>query len=261
MKKLRFQRRYIGIPYYLFLIMFVILPILIICVYAFTDKDWNFTLENFGMIFTRAEAMTAVVKSLGVGLVATAFCLLIGYPVAYFLSKLKGKRGLTLMTLFILPMWMNFLLRTLAMRGIFDYLRLTPGYFTTMFGMIYNFLPFMILPIYNQLCKIDPSLLEASKDLGANDRRVFFKTVIPLSMPGVMSGITMVFMPCISTFVISDMLSRNTIQLFGNLINQAYKMDQWNYAASLSTLMLVVIFISTVIQGKLSKGEEQNALW
>jgi spermidine/putrescine transport system permease protein len=119
----------------------------------------------------------------------------------------------------------------------------------------------MILPIYNQLCKIDPSLLEASKDLGANDRRVFFKTVIPLSMPGVMSGITMVFMPCISTFVISDMLSRNIIQLFGNLINQAYKMDQWNYDAALSTLMLVIIFFSTVITGRMSKEEENKSLW
>lgn len=261
MKKLRFQRKYVGVPYFLFLILFVVLPILIICVYAFTDKDWHFTFENFALIFTRAEAMTAVVKSIGVGLVSTAACLLIGYPVAYFLATNFKKKGGVLMTLFILPMWMNFLLRTLAMRGIFDYLRITPGYFTTMLGMVYNFLPFMILPIYNQLAKMDKSYIEAAKDLGCNNREVFFKTVVPLSMPGVMSGITMVFMPCISTFVISDMLSRNTIQLFGNLINQAYKMDQWNYAAALSTLMLVVILISTLVTNRLSKEEEKKSLW
>ena len=261
MTKYRFRRKDIGIPYFLFLLLFVVFPIVIIAVYSVTDKDWNFTPDNFLMIFTRAEAMTAIVKSVGVGMVATAFCLLIGYPVAYFLSQKKGKRGATLMTLFILPMWMNFLLRTLAMRGIFDFLQLTPGYFTTMFGMVYNFLPFMILPIYNQLCKIDKSYLEASKDLGANTATVFLKTVVPLSLPGVFSGITMVFMPCISTFVISDMLSRNTIQLFGNLINQAYKMDQWNYAAALSTLMLVIIFISTVVTGRISKEEENKSLW
>lgn len=261
MRKLQFQRRQIGIPYFLFLILFVVLPILIICVYAFTDKSWHFTFQNFGMIFTKSEPLTAIVKSVGVGLATTALCLLIGYPVAYLLSKLEGKRGVVLMVLFILPMWMNFLLRTLAMRGIFDFFSWKPGYFTTMLGMVYNFLPFMILPVYNQLCKTDQSLVEASKDLGASNWGAFWKTVVPLSAPGISSGITMVFMPCISTFVISDMLSRNTIQLFGNIINQAYKLDQWNYAAALSTLMLIVILISTVITDRVSGREEKDSLW
>jgi spermidine/putrescine transport system permease protein len=128
-------------------------------------------------------------------------------------------------------------------------------------GMVYNFLPFMVFPVYTSLSKLDPKLGEAAQDLGCNEWKTFTKVTAPLSLPGVISGITMVFMPCISTFVISDMLSRNTIQLFGNLINQAYKMDQWNYAAALSTLMLVIIFFSTVITGRMSKEEENKSLW
>ena len=191
-------------------------------------------------------------------------CLLIAYPVAYAIAHSKIKNKSTLLLLFIVPMWVNFVLRINALKEFFVWIGTYNksdawNVTNTIIGMVYDFLPFMILPIYNQLCKIDKSYLEASKDLGANTATVFLKTVVPLSMPGVLSGITMVFMPCISTFGISDMLSRNTIQLFGNLINQAYKMDQWNYAAALSTLMLVIIFFSTVITGRKSKEEENKS--
>ena len=262
MRKIKaFSRKNLCIPYALFLIMFVIIPLLVILVYAFTDKDWNFTFENIAKFFTRGEYLTAVFKSIGIGALCTAFCVLLGYPVAYILSKKNSRRGLTLITLFILPMWMNFLLRTLATRGIFDFMGVSPGYFTTIFGMIYNFLPFMILPVYTQLCKIDKSYIEASMDLGAGPVKAFFRTTVPLSLPGVMSGMLMVFMPCISTFVISDMMSRNTIQLFGNLINLAYKTSEWNFAAALSMIMLVIILISTLLVNKFSKDEERSGLW
>lgn len=261
MKIKGFSRKNLCIPYALFLLLFIILPLIIIVVYTFTDKSWNFTFDNIVKFFTRSEYITAVLISLGIGLFATAACLLIGYPVAYILSKKVNKRGMTIMTLFILPMWMNFLLRTLATRGIFDFLGITPGYFTTIFGMVYNFLPFMILPIYTQLTKIDKSYIEASVDLGANRVQAFFKTTVPLSFPGVMSGILMVFMPSISTFVISDMLSRNTIQLFGNLINLAYKNDEWHFAAALSMLMLIIIMISTLLTNKFGKEDARTTLW
>ncbi|MBQ5618246.1 MAG: ABC transporter permease, partial [Alistipes sp.] len=172
----------------------------------------------------------------------TVLCILLGYPAAYILSNSELCRSKVMVVLFILPMWINILVRTLATVALFDFLRLPLGEGALIFGMVYNFLPFMIYPIYNVMQKMDHSYIEAAQDLGANPMTVFRKVVVPLSMPGVMSGVMMVFMPTISTFAISELLTMNNIKLFGTTIQENINNGMWNYGAALSLIMLVIIF-------------------
>jgi spermidine/putrescine transport system permease protein len=178
----------------------------------------------------------------------------LGYPAAYILSRLKLSTARLVVMLFILPMWINVLVRTLATVALFDFLRLPLGEGALIFGMVYNFLPFMIYPIYNTLQKMDHSLIEAAEDLGATPMEVFRKVTLPLSMPGVMSGIMMVFMPTISTFAIAELLTMNNVKLFGTTIQENVNNGMWNYGAALSLIMLVIIGITSLF----SSGDEQS---
>ena len=241
-------------PSVLFLAMFVALPLVLIAVYAFTNNDGAFTLQNFAKLLTQPEAVNTFVYSIGIALVTTFLCILLGYPAAYILSNKNLNRSQTTVMLFILPMWINILVRTLATVALFDFVHIPLGEGALIFGMVYNFLPFMIYPIYNTLQKMDHSLIEAAEDLGAKPSTVFWKVVFPLSMPGVTSGIMMVFMPTISTFAIAELLTMNNIKLFGTTIQENINNGMWNYGAALSLIMLVIIGITSLF----SDGDEQT---
>ena len=231
-----------SFPYFIFLLIFVVLPLVLIFLYAFQDAEGNFTLKNFAKFISSPEAANTFVYSIGVAIVTTLLCILLGYPAAYILSNSELCRSKVMVVLFILPMWINILVRTLATVALFDFLHFPLGEGALIFGMVYNFLPFMIYPIYNTMQKMDHSYIEAAQDLGASPMKVFTKVVAPLSMPGVMSGVMMVFMPTISTFAIAELLTMNNIKLFGTTIQENINNGMWNYGAALSLIMLVLIF-------------------
>ena len=243
-----------AIPYSIFLAMFVALPLMLIVVYAFQNGDGGFSLENFIKFVEQPEAVNTFIYSIGIALITTILCILLGYPAAWILSNRKLNRSEVTVVLFILPMWINILVRTLATVALFDFVKLPLGEGALIFGMVYNFLPFMIYPIYNTLQKMDHSLIEAAEDLGAKPSEVFRKVTVPLSMPGVMSGIMMVFMPTISTFAIAELLTMNNVKLFGTTIQENINNGMWNYGAALSLIMLVIIGITSLF----SDGEEQS---
>ena len=244
-----------SLPYLIFLIIFVVVPLVLIFLYAFQDADGNFTLSNFAKFISSPEAANTFVYSIGVAIVTTVLCILLGYPAAYILSNSELCRSKVMVVLFILPMWINILVRTLATVALFDFMRLPLGEGALIFGMVYNFLPFMIYPIYNVMQKMDHSYIEAAQDLGANPMTVFKKVVVPLSMPGVISGVMMVFMPTISTFAIAELLTMNNIKLFGTTIQENINNGMWNYGAALSLIMLVIIFATNLF----SDDEEEGA--
>ena len=185
-------------------------------------------------------------------------CILIGYPAAWILANKKLNRSAVTIVLFILPMWINALMRTLATAELFNMLGVTLGKGTLLYGMVYDYLPFMIYPIYNTLSKMDKSYAEAAEDLGATPWQVFTKVTVPLSMPGVTSGILMVFMPTVSTFAISEFLTNNKIKLFGTIIQENINSSMWNYGAALAFIMLIIIGISTLFQGDEETSTERG---
>lgn len=249
-----------AIPYALFLALFVVIPLFLIAVYAFRNTSGGFTLANFTKFFTQSEALNTFIYSIGIALVTTGVCILVGYPAAYILSNSELTKGLALVILFILPMWINILMRSLATVALFDFMHIKLGEGALIFGLSYDFLPFMIYPIYNTILKIDKSYLEAARDLGATRFQSFTHVILPLSVPGIVSGILMVFLPTISTFAISEILTLNTKRLFGSIIQDNMMMsDTMNYGAALSLVMLVIIGITTVLTG--DKGSsDQTAL-
>lgn len=240
------RRRNWGIPYALFMLVFVVIPLLLIVYFAFTNEEGAFTFENFKKFIQHPEALNTFLYSIGIAIITTVACILLGYPAAYILSQKDFKAGKTMVVLFILPMWVNILIRTLATVALFDFLKLPLGEGALIFGMIYNFLPFMIYPIYNTLQKMDQSLIEAAQDLGANPIKVFTKVILPLSMPGVTSGIIMVFMPTVSTFAIAELLTMNNIKLFGTTVQENIYNGMWNYGAALSLIMLLLIGLTSL---------------
>lgn len=241
------RRRNWSVPYVLFLAFFVLLPLVLIVYYAFTSPEGGFTFSNFRKFWSQSETINTFIYSVGVAIITTLLSLLIGYPAAYILNNMGTKKSRVLVMLFILPMWINFLIRTLATVALFDFLGLPLGEGALIFGMVYNFLPFMIYPIYNSLQKVDRSLIEAAQDLGATPRQVFLKATLPLSMPGINSGILMVFMPVISTFAIAELLTINNIKLFGTTLQENIYNGMWNYGAALSLFMLIIIGITSLL--------------
>lgn len=267
-KKMRFSKSALSIPYGIFMIFFIILPILILLFYAFSEKGnfseltWKFTWQNFADALS-GPTLKVIGRSLWIGLVTTVICLAIGYPTAYFLATKKYNKSTTLVLLFVLPMWINFLLRTLATKALFEFIGINFGVGAVIFGMVYNFLPFMILPIYTTISKLDNSLIEAANDLGASDNKAFLKVTLPLSLPGILSGITMVFTPAITTFVISDMLSNNKLALIGNFINLEINMLNFNVGSAMSLIVLIFIALSMVIVNRYDKDNQSagGGLW
>ena len=238
-----------AIPYLIFLILFVVLPLLLIVVYALQDGNGGFTFDNITRFFTDSDALSTFAVSIEVAIENTLICLLLGYPAAYILANKNLNKSAVTAILFILPMWINALMRTLATAELFNVMGFTLGKGTLLMGMAYDYLPFMIYPIYNVLLKMDHSYEEAAADLGATPVQVFRKVTLPLSMPGISSGILMVFMPTVSTFAISEFLTNNKIKLFGTIIQENINSSMWNYGAALSLIMLVIIGLTTLVLG------------
>lgn len=247
-------------PYFIFLILFVVLPLLLIAGYALTDADGHFTFSNLAAFFTEPKIVNSFLVSLEVALENTIICVLVGYPVAYILADKSFNKSAVTALLFILPMWINALMRTIATAEIFSWLGVGLGKGTLLFGMAYDYLPFMIYPIYNVLNRMDPSYREAALDLGASPVKVFFKVTLPLSMPGIVSGVMMVFMPTVSTFAVSEILTNNTIMLFGSVIQEQFYNMMWNQGAALALMMLIIIGITTLFTGKNGQEAEEGGI-
>lgn len=278
------RRSVLAWPYVFWIILFTILPLLIIVLFSFTEKTemgsikMVFTLENYRKFF-QPLYLNVLKRSVILAVVSTVMCLIVGYPMAYIMSRAPRKKRNLMATLFVLPLWTNFLLRTYAWMGLLREqglineflkaiglierpLQLLYNNGAVVMGMVYNFLPFMVLPIYSVLVKLDDSLLEAAQDLGANDVKVFRKVIFPLSLPGVATGIYMVFMPAVSTFVLSDLLGGSHTILLGNLIeNQFRNARNWQFGSAISVIMLLFIIVTMGYFAKDGDHERGNGLW
>ena len=268
------KRSWYAAPYALWMVMFTVVPLLFVCYFAFTTKSGDFTTANITKIF---QYTPVLMDSLRLALYCTALCLLIGYPAAYFMSSREMSRNKSLAVLILVPMWMNFLLRTYAMMTLFE----NNGVINTILealglpkrkmigtegavlvGMVYNFLPFMILPIYTVLKKIDSRVIEAAEDLGANPLRVVTRVVLPLSVPGVVSGVTMVFMPAVTTFAVSRLMSSGNIYLMGDMIEEYFiTMNNRNVGSAMSLVMMILILISIGLLRRVDPDGEGGGLW
>ena len=282
------KRKWLATPYGIWMLLFTLVPLLFVVYYAFTAKDGSFSLENFRLL-SQPLYLSSLLTSIKLAIYSTLICLLIGYPVSYFLSREGASFQKIAMVLIMLPMWMNFLLRTYSWMTILEnngllnqlfqklgiialYNSITGSnleYFSMMntqgavvLGMVYNYLPFMILPIYSVIVKLDYSLLEAARDLGANNVTVFRKVILPLSLPGVLSGITMVFVPSVSTFAISRMLGGGTELLLGDLIERQFLGGAYNpqLGAAISLVMMVVVVVCMLVMNRFGEGEEQAVM-
>ena len=258
-KNFKLTRKVFSYPYILFLTVFVVVPLSLLLVNSFL-VDGKLSFDNFKEFFSGKASLLVLVNSIIVGLVTTGLCLLLGYPVAYLLVKFNA--GKMFVLLFILPMWVNFLIRTLATKAIFVALGVKLGMFTVVFGMVYNYLPFMILPLYTTLSGMDKSYAEAAKDLGADPMNVLVKTILPMSLPGIISGITMVFIPTISTFAISQLLSDSTIYLFGDSIQTKFDQGVYGVGSIMSIVMLVMVLVSNYFINKFNRsGDVRRSIW
>ena len=253
----------LNLPYLTWAMIFIVVPLGMVIYYGLTNSDGGFTLENISTI-AKPGYLKALIRSIRLAVISTVVCFILAYPLGMILSSMKLTKNTYIVTLFILPMWMNFLLRTLiwmtllegkgVINTILEFLHLptiniinTPS--AIVLGMVYNFLPFMILPIYNSLSKIDENVINAARDLGANSVQTFMKITLPLSLPGILSGITMVFIPALTTFAISTMLGGSKILLIGNIIEQEFtQLYDWHLGSGLSIVLMIFIFINMIIE-------------
>lgn len=267
------KAKWLSFPYIVWMIGFIIIPLVVIFYYGLTTSDSTFTLNNIALVMDPIN-LKALKQALELSLVSTVICLLLAYPLAMILNKSKMNSNSFIVMIIILPMWMNFLLRTIAWQNILEKtgiintilnffklptVNIINTHAAIILGMVYNFLPFMVLPIYNVLIKIDQDVINAARDLGANGMQTFLKIILPLSLPGVISGITMVFVPSLTTFVISTILGGNKIVLIGNVIEQQFRVGNWHAGSGLSLVLMIFILISMAILSKYDK--EGSSLW
>ena len=269
------NKKLLSLPFIFWSAMFVIVPLCMVFYYGLTDKTGAFTLDNILAIAT-AEHSKALWEALKLSVISTVICLLLAYPLAMILCNMNVNQNSFLVLIFILPMWMNFLLRTLAWQTLLEKtgvinsilsalhlpaLNIINTPYAIVLGMVYNFLPFMVLPLYNVLVKIDKSVINAAYDLGANGTQTFLRIIFPLSLPGMVSGITMVFVPALTTFVISKILGGSKILLIGNVIEQEFtQTGNWNLGSGLSIVLMLFIIFNMVISVVTDKDGEANAL-
>ena len=278
------MKKSFAYPYGVWLAVFILAPILMVVVYAFHNADGGFTLHNFSYL---PGYLPIFGRSFWLAFLSTVVCLALGYPMAYLMSRLSASRQSLCMMLIMLPMWINFLLRTYAWMSILenngfinqffrsiglisslqshfgyslDYIPLINTQGAIVLGMVYNFLPFMVLPIYNVLVKIDKDVISAARDLGAGNIQTFTKIILPLSVPGIISGITMVFVPALTTFVISNLLGGSKILLIGNVIEQEFQQgSNWHVGSGLSLVLMIFIIASMALIAKYDKDGEGTA--
>lgn len=254
---MQFSRKHLGIPYAAFLIIFVVAPLLVLFYYAFTDGQGLFTAQNFLHFFTNPNTLGTLYYSLIIALVTTVVCLLLAYPVAYFLATSNLRMKSVVLMLFIMPMWINFSLRVTALKEILTVIEGNLAMFpflNAIIGMTYDFLPFMILPIYTTISRLDDALREAAMDLGADSVQTFLRITLPLSVPGIISGISMVFLPAMTNYVILDMLYNSTY-IMGSLIGSYFSAYNWNGGSMISLVLLAMICLFTLLTGG---GEEET---
>ena len=268
------RNKWLAAPYVGWMALFVVAPLVLVVVYALTTRDGAFTLDNFSSMLQYASVFG---RSFLLAGIATVLCILLGYPMAYFLARERGRLRSMAMLLIMLPMWMNFLLRTyswvflLERNGFFNTLLSTIGLpkldiinteAAVVLGMVYNFLPFMVLPIFSVIVKIDPRVIEAAQDLGANSVQVFRRVIFPLSLPGVLSGVTMVLIPSVSTFVISRLLGGGKSLLLGDLIEMQFLGSAYNphLGSAISLVMMVIVLVCMGIMNRFGEGEEEAVL-
>ncbi len=258
MHALKISRKSLGIPYAVFLLLFIALPLVVLFYYAFTNGQGQFTISNLTGFFTDPNTLGTLCYSFGIALVTTLVCLLLAYPTAFILANSHLKQKHVLLLLFIMPMWINFSLRITALKEI---LTLIEGnlarypFFNAVVGMTYDFLPFMILPIYNTLSRLDGSLIEAAKDLGANDTGAFLKVTLPLSVPGIISGVSMVFLPAMTNYVVLDMLYNSTY-IMGSLIGSYFSAYNWHGGSMIALILLAIIILFTLLTHGMEEDNE-----
>ncbi len=266
-------RKILDKPYLVWAAIFIIAPLAMVLYYALTDKTGAFTIHNFTQI---ADYIPTILLSILYGLLATVICLLVGYPFAYFLSKHTERVQRTIVLLVMLPMWMNFLIRTYSLMTILGDTGVINNFLNVLgiksihmintggaviLGMVYNFIPYMILPIYSVLSKMDNSLLEAAQDLGSNRFHTFRQVILPMSLPGMLSGITMVFVPCVSTFYITQKLGGGQIVLIGDVIEAQFQTaNNYNLGASLSFVLMILIFICLGVMNYFDDGTQDGGV-
>lgn len=267
----KFGRHLLDKPYAVWALLFIIAPLCMVVYYAFTDSTGAFSLNSIAQI---PAYFSTILESVLYGLAATVICLVLGYPFAYFISRHSERKQRTTVLLVMLPMWMNFLIRTYSwmtilgdtgvINSVLEAVGLSPAKLintggAVILGMVYNFLPYMILPIYSVLSKLDGSLIEAAQDLGSDKRQVFQRVIMPLSMPGVLSGITMVFVPCVSTFYITQKLGGGQVVLIGDVIETQFQSaNNYNLGASLSLVLMVLILVSLSVMNKFGADDEND---
>lgn len=273
MKKSSLSQKMLDKPYLLWSVLFIIVPLVMVVFYAFTDKTGAFTLSNIAQI---KNYFPTILLSVLYGLAATVICVLIGYPFAYVLSKHSVNTQRTMVLLVMLPMWMNFLIRTYSLMtilgdsGVVNSLLNALGLKSVhmintggavIFGMVYNFLPYMILPIYTVLSKLDNSLVEAAHDLGSGRITTFKRVILPLSLPGLLSGITMVFVPCVSTFYITQKLGGGQIVLIGDVIETQFQSaNNYHLGAALSFVLMILIFVCLGVMNYFDDGTQDGGV-
>lgn len=263
-------------PYAVFMILFVVFPLLLIFYYAFTDASGNFSFNNWKTVFTSSENWKVIGMTFVIAAMTTLICILIAYPIAYLLSNKKYNSNKVLVYIFLLPMWINFVIRTIGLKALINSffklfigadLTATYPYVAIIIGMVYDYLPFAILPLYNQMLKMDQNQIEAAADLGANPFQVFYKTIIPMTVPGIVSACMMTFMPTMSSYVIANKMSENTTKIIGNIIEywfgQSTSAIGNHIGSTLSLVMLMIIGISLLIEKSIGgKDSERKAgIW
>lgn len=255
-----FSRKQLCIPYFLFLLAFVVAPLLVIIFYAFTNGEGKFTLDNLQNFFTSPNTIGTLAYSFALAIVTTFVCLLIAYPVAYILARSNMKHKASVLMILVLPMWINFTLRITALKEILTIIEGNLAYhpfLNSVIGMTYDFLPFMVLPMYTTLSKMDVNLIEAANDLGAGPVQTFFKVTLPLSVPGIISGVVMVFLPSMTNYVVLDMLYNSTY-IMGSLIGSYFSAYDWHNGSMIALVLLVIILIFTLFTDRFTEEDTKR---
>ncbi|MBQ7226803.1 MAG: ABC transporter permease [Clostridia bacterium] len=258
-RALTFKRSHFSFPYIALCIIFVVVPLGILLGFAFIGPDDTFSFDNFAYFFTHAENIKTMLYSMGVAALTTVICLLLAYPLAMCLANSKINKSVILVLLFVLPMWVNSLLRTYALQNLLiDLFGMQRGFTAALIGLVYDFFPFMLLPLYTTLANMDKSLIEASHDLGASSIATFFKVTLPLSVPGIMSGVLMVFMPTMSTFSVTEIMGGADTYMVGSMINELINGGDWGGSAAFSLILLVLVAGTMALSNLIAKGKGTN---
>ncbi|MBP5357208.1 MAG: ABC transporter permease [Clostridia bacterium] len=250
-----FKRSFFSFPYIALNILFVVIPLAILLGYAFVGQEGEFSISNFAYFFSHIENIKTILFSLLMAALTTIICFVLAYPLAMCLADSKINKSAILVLMFILPMWVNSLLRTYALQNfLIDLFGMQRGFLSALIGLVYDFFPFMLLPLYTTLSNMDKSFVEASYDLGANKVMTFLKVTLPLSVPGIVSGVMMVFMPTMSTFSVTEIMGNTNTYMIGSMINEMINGGDWSGSAAFSFVLLILVGVTMVISNFITKG-------